>query len=79
MSMIVPSLEQLRKEGGAAGRHALTRYTRYLTVVLAAFQAIGVSIALQNQIVGNTSVVIAPGVGFIMTATITLVTVRRTY
>ena len=40
MSMVVPALEQLRKEGGAAGRHALTRYTRDLTVVLAAFQAI---------------------------------------
>jgi preprotein translocase subunit SecY len=63
----------LRKEGGAAGRHALTRYTRYLTVVLAAFQAIGVSIALQSQTVGSTSVVIAPGIGFLMTATVTLV------
>ena len=60
MSMVVPALEQLRKEGGAAGRHTLTRYTRYLTVVLAAFQAIGVSIAIQGQMVGNTSVVIAP-------------------
>jgi hypothetical protein len=73
MSMVVPSLEQLRKEGGAAGRHTLTRYTRYLTVVLAAFQAIGVSIALQSQTVGSTSVVIAPGIGFLMTATVTLV------
>ena len=74
MSMVVPALEQLRKEGGAAGRHTLTRYTRYLTVVLAAFQAIGVSIAIQGQMVGNTSVVIAPGLGFVMTATISLVT-----
>lgn len=74
MSMVVPALEQLRKEGGAAGRHTLTRYTRYLTVVLAAFQAIGVSIAIQSQMVGSTSVVIAPGPGFMMTATITLVT-----
>ncbi len=65
MSMVVPALEQLRKEGGAAGRHTLTRYTRYLTVVLAAFQAIGVSIAIQGQMVGSTSVVIAPGPGFI--------------
>ena len=74
MSMVVPTLEQLRKEGGAAGRHTLTRYTRYLTVVLASFQAIGVSIAIQGQIVGNTTVVAAPGPAFIMTATITLVT-----
>lgn len=73
MSMVVPSLEQLRKEGGAAGRHTLTRYTRYLTVLLATFQAIGVSIALQHQTVGATSVVIAPGLGFVLTTTITLV------
>ncbi|MFZ1327236.1 MAG: preprotein translocase subunit SecY [Candidatus Contendobacter sp.] len=74
MSMVMPSLEQLRKEGGAAGRHTLTRYTRYLTVGLATFQAIGVSIALQSQIAGGTSVVIAPGIGFIMTSTVSLVT-----
>jgi preprotein translocase subunit SecY len=71
MSMVVPALEQLRKEGGAAGRHTLTRYTRYLTVVLASFQAIGVSIAIQGQMVGSTTVVVAPGPGFIVTATIT--------
>ncbi len=73
MSMVVPSLEQLRKEGGAAGRHTLTRYTRYLTVLLATFQAIGVSIALQHQTVGATSVVIVSGLGFVLTTTITLV------
>jgi preprotein translocase subunit SecY len=73
MSMVVPSLERLRKEGGAAGRHTLTRYTRYLTVLLATFQAIGVSIALQHQTVGATSVVIAPGLGFVLTTMITLV------
>jgi preprotein translocase subunit SecY len=73
MSMVVPSLERLRKEGGAAGRHTLTRYTRYLTVLLATFQAIGVSIALQHQTVGAASVVIAPGLGFILTTMITLV------
>ena len=74
MSMVVPTLEQLRKEGGAAGRHTLTRYTRYLKVLLASFQAIGVSIAIQTQTVGNATVVVAPGVGFIVTSTITLVT-----
>jgi preprotein translocase subunit SecY len=73
MSMVVPSLERLRKEGGAAGRHTLTRYTRYLTVLLATFQAIGVSIALQHQTVGAASVVIAPGLGFVLTTMITLV------
>jgi preprotein translocase subunit SecY len=48
MSHTVPSLKQLRKEG-EAGRRKITQYTRYGTVVLATFQAIGISIALQGQ------------------------------
>ena len=38
LGMIVPSFEQLQKEG-AAGRHKLTQYTRYLTVVLCIVQS----------------------------------------
>ncbi len=68
MSVVIPTLEQLKKEG-EAGRRKITQYTRYGTVFLATFQAIGASIALQNQ-----NVVIAPGFNFIFTATITLVT-----
>jgi preprotein translocase subunit SecY len=73
MSVVVPTLEQLKKEG-AAGRRKITKYTRYLTVGLASFQAVGVSIALQNQTVGSGTVVISPGPGFVFTAMITLVT-----
>ena len=68
MSAVVPSLKELKKEG-EAGRRKITQYTRYGTVFLATFQAIGVSIALQNQ-----QVALTPGLGFIFTATITLVT-----
>lgn len=68
MSAIVPSLKELKKEG-EAGRRKITQYTRYGTVFLATFQAIGVSIALQNQQVALTS-----GFGFIFTATVSLVT-----
>ena len=68
MSAVVPSLKELKKEG-EAGRRKITQYTRYGTVFLATFQAIGVSIALQNQ-----QVALAPGVGFIFTATVSLVT-----
>lgn len=68
MSAIVPSLKELRKEG-EAGRRKITQYTRYGTLVLATFQAIGVSIALQNQ-----QVALVPGIGFIFTATVSLVT-----
>jgi len=48
MSVVVPTLEQLKKEGNS-GRRKLTQYTRYLTVVLASFQSVGVSIALQTS------------------------------
>ncbi len=73
MSVVVPTLEQLKKEGNS-GRRKLTQYTRYLTVVLASFQSVGVSIALQNQAVSGSSVVIAPGPAFVFTAAVTLVT-----
>jgi len=73
MSVVVPTLEQLKKEGNS-GRRKITQYTRYLTVVLATFQSIGVSIALQNQVIGGSSVVISPGVPFVFTAAVTLVT-----
>lgn len=73
MSSVIPSLEQLKKEG-ESGRRKITQYTRYGTVVLATFQAIGISIALQSQTVGGQTVVIHQGIGFIVTATVSLVT-----
>jgi preprotein translocase subunit SecY len=74
MSAVVPTLEQLKKEGNA-GRRKITQYTRYLTVGLATFQSIGVAIALQNQtLAGGVSVVISSGTGFIFTAAVTMVT-----
>ncbi len=73
LTVVVPSLEQLKKEGNA-GRRKISQYTRYLTVALAAFQSVGVSMALQGQVVNGASVVIAPGMGFVFTAAVTLVT-----
>lgn len=73
MSVVIPTLEQLKKEG-ESGRRKITQYTRYGTVVLATFQAIGVSMALQDQNAGGVSVVINPGPGFVFTAAVTLVT-----
>jgi preprotein translocase subunit SecY len=73
MSAVIPTLEQLKKEG-ESGRRKITQYTRYGTVVLATFQATGISIALQSQSMGGESVVIHQGIGFIVTATVSLVT-----
>ncbi|MCK4708630.1 MAG: preprotein translocase subunit SecY, partial [Gammaproteobacteria bacterium] len=73
LSHTVPALESLRKEG-ESGRRKLTSYTRYFTLVLATFQSIGVSMALQGQQLGNSQLVLNPGFTFVMTATVTLVT-----
>lgn len=73
MTVVVPTLEQLKKEG-EAGRRKITQYTRYGTVALATFQAVGVAIALQSQQVSGIPVVVNPGIGFVFTAAVTLVT-----
>ncbi|HPQ95497.1 MAG: preprotein translocase subunit SecY [Thiothrix sp.] len=74
LATVVPTLEQLKKEG-EAGRRKITQYTRYGTVALALFQSIGVSIALGGQAAGGgETVAINPGVGFIITTVVTLVT-----
>jgi preprotein translocase subunit SecY len=68
MAVVVPTLAALKKEG-ESGRRKITQYTRYGTLGLATFQAIGASVAFQNQ-----GVVISPGPHFVFTACVTLVT-----
>src|SRR6476620_6077405 len=66
MTTVSPTLEALKKEG-EQGRKIMNQYTRYLTVLLAAFQAYGIGVGLQ----GAGSVVSSPGIFFLST-TITL-------
>lgn len=73
LSHVHPPFQELRKEG-QQGQRKLTQYTRYLTILLAAMQAIGVSFALQNPGFGGENLVRNPGVSFVFTATISLVT-----
>ncbi len=73
LTHVEPRLKELRKEG-EAGRRKITRYTRYGTVALATFQALGVAIALEGQQAGAMQVVIDPGLGFRITTVTTLVT-----
>jgi preprotein translocase subunit SecY len=68
-TVVVPSLEALKKEG-EGGRRKITQYTRYATLGLAFFQALGISVALEAQ----AGLVIAPGFGFRMVSAVTLVT-----
>ncbi|MEP9356582.1 preprotein translocase subunit SecY [Xanthobacter sp. KR7-65] len=67
LTSVSPTLEALKKEG-EAGRKQLNQYTRYLTVVLAVFQAYGISVGLE----GSGSVVADPGWFFRITTVITL-------
>ena len=67
MTTVSPTLEQLKKEG-EQGRKTINQYTRYLTVLLASFQAYGISIGLE----GAGNVVAEPGWFFRISTTITL-------
>ncbi len=68
LTVVSPQLEQLKKEG-EAGRRQITKYTRYGTVLLATFQALGIAIALEVQ----AGLVLDPGFAFRITAVTTLV------
>jgi preprotein translocase subunit SecY len=67
MTYVVPTFEQLKKEG-EAGRRKVTQYTRYGTLGLALFQSLGIALALES----SAGLVISPGFGFRMTSVVTL-------
>jgi preprotein translocase subunit SecY len=67
MTTVSPTLEQLKKEG-EQGRKTINQYTRYLTFVLAAAQAYGISLGLE----GAGNVISDPGWMFRISAVITL-------
>ncbi len=49
LTMIIPSMQELQKEGGEAGRAKLNQYTRFLTVPLALLSGFGTIRLLQSQ------------------------------
>ena len=69
LGIVSPQIDALKKEG-EAGRRKMTQYTRYGTLVLAAFQGLGIAVALESQ----PGLVIEPGLAFRFTAVVTLVT-----
>ncbi len=76
LSVTVPSLEQMKKEG-EAGRRKITMYTRYFTVVLATFQSIGVAKMLLSQTQNGAPLVYIggeSGIAFYVIAVSSLVT-----
>jgi preprotein translocase subunit SecY len=68
LTVVSPQLEALKKDG-EAGRRKITQYTRYGTVALALFQAVGISIALESQ----QGLVVDPGMMFRFVTVTTLV------
>ncbi len=72
LTVVVPSLERLSKEG-EAGRRKITQYTRYGTVLLALIQSLFISIGLEQiQAPGGGGVVFNPGWSFRLMSMITL-------
>ena len=72
MGSVLPAWQQLKKEG-QAGQRIMTKYTRWGTVGLSAFQAFGIAMALQKEgISGGVPVVYDPGFGFIFASVIGL-------
>jgi preprotein translocase subunit SecY len=67
LTSVFPTLEALKKEG-ESGRKVINQYTRYLTVVLAAFQAYGIAVGLESQ----AGVVTEPGWFFRLSTVLTL-------
>lgn len=67
LTTVSPQLEALKKEG-ESGRRQINQYTRYLTVVLALFQAYGIAVGLESS--GNA--VRDPGMFFRISTVLTL-------
>jgi preprotein translocase subunit SecY len=74
MTVVFPYLERLQKEG-ELGRQKITKYTRYLTIVLSVIQSFTIAQTLQAASGPNgTSMVYHPGIGFILMTILTLTT-----
>ncbi|GLQ73378.1 preprotein translocase subunit SecY [Vibrio sp. vnigr-6D03] len=71
LTVVHPALAELKKEG-EAGRRKISQYTRYGTLVLATFQAIGIATALPSMVTGQ--LVVIDQTMFTVIATISLVT-----
>jgi preprotein translocase subunit SecY len=72
MTAAIPAWETLKKEG-EAGRKKLNQYTRYLTVLIAVFQAWGIAVGLESMQGQFGSAVYDPGMFFRLSCVITLV------
>ncbi|MCC7166557.1 MAG: preprotein translocase subunit SecY [Rhodospirillales bacterium] len=72
MTTVSPQLETMKKEG-ETGRKKINQYTRYLTVLVATFQAYGVAVGLESMTGSLGPAVATPGLFFRFTTVVTLV------
>lgn len=73
LTSVVPSLEQLKKEG-QPGQKKIAQYTRYGTVVLGVVQGFAISSWLMNSSFEGRPLVIAANVGFVPFQLLTVLT-----
>ena len=66
LSMVIPSLEHLVKEGGEEGKTRINKYTKIVTIILALIEGLGIffsykasGIFLDNTFVGGAITVIS--------------------
>ncbi len=71
LGAVIPYFEKLQKEG-EEGRRKITQYTRYATVPLCMFQAVGVATFLQNMNASGRAVVPHPGIPWVLLCMMTL-------
>ena len=68
LTVVYEPLARIQKEG-ELGRRKITQWTRYMTVILAALQSIGIAAILTRQ-----GLVLNPGIGFSLMTVLTLTT-----
>lgn len=71
LTVVVPYLEQLSKEG-EAGRRKINQYTRYGTIVLALFQGYMIAKGLESAPLQSTRLVIEGGLAWRLLTTLSL-------
>lgn len=74
LTVVLPQLKDLQKEGGEQGRKQIGAYTRQLTLGLAILQALFMTVALARYSGGGGGVFTMTGIGFYVMVVIALVT-----
>ena len=75
LTVVIPQLEKLAKEGGEIGRKQINQYTRYGTIVLSTIQSFFIALWLENPAhFGGLEIVAFPGWGFRLLTVLTLTT-----